>query len=236
MSTLCVLVLLVSSYVLVGSRHRHKVPLRFGYYDKTLAPFGCFTYSQWCQYLVFLQYFQLYLKGSSSAYVTCLLSAGYGLTSSLTCKVEVFLKHSIPLGTILYSMCIFQCCFCTCHSVAFPAWTCSKLVCFLFNFVTTVWIIFKPSLALDVSFFVCSLICLPLCWTFVVWLIMLSSCSHSQSDIPNNAGQFPDTTKKMHWYPMPLLVMVTLHFIVCGILLVRFVHIISYMYMVLKDF
>ena len=101
----------------------------------------------------------------------------------------------------------FKCCFCTCHSVSFHYLTYSKvvywsLVCEVFS---------KLLLALDLSYFICSLIHLPLCWSFVVWQFILRSYRHLWSGISENAGPFPSTTRKLHQYWMPLLIMVTLY-------------------------
>ena len=46
---------------------------------------------------------------------------------------------------------------------------------------------------------------------------MLNIYSHSQSGIPNNAGPFSGTTKKLHQYFMPLLIIVSLHVSICDI-------------------
>ena len=45
---------------------------------------------------------------------------------------------------------------------------------------------------------------------------MLSFCSHSQPGIPNNADPFPGTTKQLHQYLMPSLIIVTLHIPIYG--------------------
>ena len=45
---------------------------------------------------------------------------------------------------------------------------------------------------------------------------MLSNCNLLLSGIPNNAGPLPGSTKKLHWYSMPLLIVVTLHAPTCG--------------------
>ena len=44
----------------------------------------------------------------------------------------------------------------------------------------------------------------------VFWQFMCSSCICLQSDIPNNVSPFYGTTKKLHWYFMPSLIMLTL--------------------------
>ena len=53
---------------------------------------------------------------------------------------------------------------------------------------------------------------------------MLSSCSHLQCGIPNNAGPFPGTTKKLQQYSIPLLIMVTLHIPICGMCELLYAH------------
>ena len=45
---------------------------------------------------------------------------------------------------------------------------------------------------------------------------ILSSCSHSQSGIPKNAGPFPGTAETLHQHPMPSLIMVAQHIPICG--------------------
>ena len=62
---------------------------------------------------------------------------------------------------------------------------------------------------LDLSCFVCSLICVLLCWSFVVWDFMLKMFSHSQCGIPTNAGLITGTAKKLHQYMLPALIIVT---------------------------
>ena len=64
--------------------------------------------------------------------------------------------------------------------------------------------------------FACSFICL-LCWSAsMVSLLILSSCIHSQSSMPNNADPFPGAGKKSHQSSKPILI-VTLHTLICGI-------------------
>ena len=70
---------------------------------------------------------------------------------------------------------------------------------------------------LHLSFFCCSLICPLLCWLIVVWQFMPCNCSHLPYGIPVNAGPLSGITKKLHWFSMPLLIIVTLHIPMCGI-------------------
>ena len=98
------------------------------------------------------------------------------------------LKYTIPVNTLLYSLCILSVVSALVTLSASMPGPATKWVYFLFNFVISMCRLFlKLLLALDLPCFVCLLICLWLCWLFVVSQFMLSSCCHSQSGIPNNA-------------------------------------------------
>ena len=80
--------------------------------------------------------------------------------------------------------------------------------------------------SIDVTYsiiFVLNILLFPIDLSFSVWIHLLfgsssSSFSHSQYGILCNAGQFPDTTKKMHPYSMPLLIIAIWHMPIFGML------------------
>ena len=83
-----------------------------------------------------------FLNSFWSAYVTSLGGAWYGLTSLLTCKEEVPLKHPIPVNTSLNS-CIFNIVSAHGALICFHFWTHRKLVYFMFSSVVSMHIIFS---------------------------------------------------------------------------------------------
>ena len=125
-----------------------------------------------------------------------------GFTVSLTYNEKVPLKHPIPVNTSPYPSGNFDV-----HlSVGFCACFCNKVVYFMISFVVHMWVICNAPLWFGLIL-LCFLINLPfLCGFFVVWQLMLSSCRHSSSNIPSNTGPFPYTMKKLHQYPMRLLI------------------------------
>ena len=92
-------------------------------------------------------------------------------------------------------------------------WICSYISCV----VSTTDYYFLLLIDLDLHCLVCSWICLLLCWSFVMWKCVLSSCKHLYSCIPRNDCPLFGTAKKFHQYSMPLLNNATLfcQFVVC---------------------
>ena len=102
----------------------------------------------------------------------------------------------------------FSCCSDTCRHV----WTGNRVVCFWINFVVWTEIIFN-------TFLLWTCLTLFISLLLSVWIIcclaFYSSFSHSQSWIPSNAGPFPGSTKKLHPYLMPLLIIVIQDMPIC---------------------
>ena len=123
---------------------------------------------------------------------------------SLTYKENMLLKHPIPVNTLLCLLCNLSH-FCTCNYVSFLIWTGNKVFYFMLNFFSDcrLSINFCVGLAL---FYVFIIICLVSWSLFVVFQLMLSSCSLSQYGSPNNPGLLP-STKKSHQTQCPCLLL-----------------------------
>ena len=135
------------------------------------------------------------------------------IMTSITHRKKVPLKYPILVSASLNSSCILNVLsMLATLSYSIPS---NKVVYILFSFVVRMQIIFNANVWFWLILLVCLLICPLLCWSFVVWQFILSICSHSQSNIPSNAGPSPDTTKKGQQYVMSLLIIVTLLIPMC---------------------
>ena len=85
----------------------------------------------------------------------------------------------------------FQCCFYTCYSARLCAWTCNSLFCqslclylkqhsyFLSSFLLVCGLSLPLLFGLDLSCFVCMLICLHLYWSCIIWQFMIRKAIQS---------------------------------------------------------
>ena len=79
----------------------------------------------------------------------------------------------------------FQCCFYTCHFVAFSSRSYNKVVFFLCSFVVSMQIILVLLFGLDLSCFVCALTCLLMHRLFLSGSLCLAAVAiHSQTFLP----------------------------------------------------
>ena len=99
------------------------------------------------------------------------------------------------LWTHHYTQHAFEYCFSPHHFVSFYAWSCYKVVYFLYKFVVRRWITFESNACFVLILLCLFIFCLLLYWSFVVWQMMLSSLIYLQSGMPNNTGTYPGTTK-----------------------------------------
>ena len=160
-----------------------------------------FRFSQWhiCITCFTVLSWSLQLASCPTNKVTSAILNTFGMSLKISLIFHCFFFSLVPgLTTQLASM-------------SAPA---IKWSYYLINVILLYGLFLKQVFVLDLS---CLLICLP-SFLFVICGVAayVKQLQLWQSGIPNSAVPFPGTTK-IHWYSMPLLIMMSLHFpsVVC---------------------